>query len=93
MEAAFAAAALPLSLGGLAAAVTSHLRVSRLNALKYHVTGRSYHPQASRPLAVQVARSLSLSLTLILSLSLSLSLTLTLSLTLALTRSPSRSGG
>lgn len=42
-----------IGLGLVAAAVTSHLRVSRLNALKYHVTARSYHPQASRPLAVQ----------------------------------------
>ena len=42
-----------IGLGLVAAAVTSHLRVSRLNTLKYHVTGRSYHPQASRPLAVQ----------------------------------------
>ena len=57
-----------IGLGLVAAAVTSHLRVSRLNALKYHVTGRSYHPQASRPLAVQVAISLTLTLTLTLAL-------------------------
>ena len=46
-----------VGLGLVAAAVTSHLRVSRLNALKYHVTARSYHPQASRPLAVQARAS------------------------------------
>lgn len=40
-------------LGLVAAVGTTHARVSRLNALKYHVTARSYHPQASRPLPVQ----------------------------------------
>ena len=40
-------------LGLVAAVGTTHARVSRLNALKYHVTARSYHPTSSRPLPVQ----------------------------------------
>ena len=65
-----------IGLGLVAAAVTSHLRVSRLNALKYHVTGRSYHPQASRPLAVQAHAPLDLTLDLTLDLALDLTLAL-----------------
>ena len=40
-------------IGLLAAVVTSHLRFSQLNALKYHLTACTYHPQLSRPLHVQ----------------------------------------
>ncbi|EOD41163.1 hypothetical protein EMIHUDRAFT_448706 [Emiliania huxleyi CCMP1516] len=36
-------------LGALCAVFLSHLRLSRANALKYHLTSRSCHPPASRP--------------------------------------------
>ena len=42
-----------VGLGLLAAVAASHLRLSRLNALKFHVSGSSHHPHTSRPLHVQ----------------------------------------
>ena len=38
----------------LIAVGSSHLRAARLNTLKYHLTGRSYHPPTSRVLEDQV---------------------------------------